>query len=191
MSALAKHHVSLDEYLEGERTSDIRHEYFDGQVHAMAGGTSRHNAATLFFAGRLDAHLSGSSCQTFSSDFKIRIDFQGLDLFYYPDVFVSCESDDNHRLYREKPKFWLEVMSDDENKDRVEKYLVARRINSMEEFVIVSADPQKPEISIFRKSAGWEPPIVVKSGDVYFESVDIHLSVDELYRKLNAIKMEG
>ncbi|MEM7697964.1 MAG: Uma2 family endonuclease [Verrucomicrobiota bacterium] len=196
MTALLKGspYITVEEYLEGEEFSEIRHEYYDGAVTAMAGGTSRHNAATGYFFRKIADKLQGGPCQVFMSDFKVRTPFVRSELFYYPDVFVACEPDDNHRLYRNSPKFWLEVMSNAEDpgsKDRVEKYLVARRMPSMEEYVLVSPDPKKPEVSVFRRDSDWEPPEVVREGEVTLTSIDVTVSIDELYESLAQIEMTG
>ena len=175
--------ITVEEYLEGELLSDIRHEYYDGKVIKMAGSSDRHNVAVLFFAGRIDRALENGPCQVFANDMKVRLKMRNADLFYYPDVMVACDPLDRNRFYREKPKFWLEVLSGDENKDRVEKYLASQRIASMEEFVIVSADPEKPEVNIARKADDWEGEIVA-TGEVTFRSIGVTVSVDELYAKL-------
>ena len=175
--------ITVEEYLEGELLSDVRHEYYDGRVSAVPENTDRHNVAVGYFATRIDRALENGPCQVFSSTMKVRMKLARADLFYYPDVMVACEPDDRHRYYREKPKFWLEVMSGDENKDRVEKYLACQRIASMEEFILVSPDPDKPEVSIARKAHGWELEIV-ETGEVTFQSIGVTVSVDELYAKL-------
>jgi Uma2 family endonuclease len=179
--------ISVEEYLEGELVSEVRHEYFDGRVRAMAGATARHNVAALFFASRIGQALEGGPCRVFMADVKVRLKFLSADLFYYPDVMVACDPADRHPLYREKPKFWLEVMSADENKDRVEKFLTSRRIDSMEEYVIVSCDPEKPEVAAFRRAEGWEPGETVHSGQITFSSIGVTVSVDELYANLRGV----
>jgi Uma2 family endonuclease len=179
--------ISVEEYLEGELLSDVRHEYFDGRVRAMAGTSVRHNVAAGWFYRKLATALEGGPCHVFMSDVKVRLKFLNADLFYYPDVMVACDPADRHPLYREKPKFWLEVMSADENKDRVEKFLTSRRIDSMEEYVIVSCDPDKPEVAAFRRAEGWEPGETVSSGPITFSSVGVTVSVDELYASLRGL----
>lgn len=121
------------------------------------------------------------------ADVKVRLEFLAADLFYYPDVMVAYDPGDKHPYYREKPKFWLEVMSADENKDRVEKFLASRRIASLEEYVIVSCDPDKPEVGGFRRSEGWEPGQTVRGGEVTFASIGVTVSVDALYAALRAV----
>lgn len=105
--------LSVDEYLAGERLGDVRHEYCDGQLRAMAGASDIHNliAGNIFAA--LHARLRGSSCRVFMSDMKVRLRILERDLFYYPDVLVAGDPSDNHPYYREKPKLIVEVLSED------------------------------------------------------------------------------
>jgi len=181
------HFITVAEYLEGELLSEVRHEYFDGQVQAMAGGSDRHDVACLYFASRIDRALERGPCQVFSGGLKIRLRLAEKDLFYYPDVMVACDPADRNRFYREKPRFWLEVMSQDENKDRVEKFLASRRIDTLDEFVLVSCDPERPEVSAYRRADGWEPGQTVTAGDITFPSIGVTVSVDDLYSKLRAL----
>ncbi len=178
--------LSVAEYLEGELKSEVRHEYFDGQVYAMAGATRRHNRAALYFAIRLEQHLKGGPCTVFMSDMKVRTSFVEKDLFYYPDVVVTCDPADTNRLYLDRPRFWLEVLSEDVNRDRVEKNLVAQRIESMEEFVLVSPDPGAPEIIALRRREDWNPEIV-RSAEIELKSMGLTVSVDELYAELSTV----
>jgi Uma2 family endonuclease len=90
---------TVEEYLELEQSSDIRHEYFGGEVFAMAGGSKEHNIITLNIASGLRSHLRGSSCNVFMSDMKVRINLasENKNIFYYPDVTVTCNPEDKDR----------------------------------------------------------------------------------------------
>ena len=91
---------TIAEYLELEQSSDIRHEYFAGEVFAMAGGSKEHNIITLNIASRLRSGLRGSSCNVFMSDMKVKINLanDNKTIFYYPDAiayisyFILCQS---------------------------------------------------------------------------------------------------
>lgn len=84
---------SVEEYLQLEQTSEIRHEYLGGQVFAMSGGSKEHNRITLNIASTVRSHLRGSSCSVFMADMKVSIELanQNKSIFYYPDVIVSCD----------------------------------------------------------------------------------------------------
>lgn len=185
----AKLFITVEEYLEGEQLSDLRHEYFDGTVKAMAGATVRHNIAAGWVYRKLQAALAGVPCKTFISDVKIRTHARQKDLFYYPDVMVCCDPRDQHPLYREYPKLIVEVLSQDENKDLVEKYFAYPRIESVEEYVIIRPDPEPGNFEVYRhlKSEGWDPGISVGGGILQLESVGVDLDLDELRRELQSV----
>lgn len=174
-------YITVEEYLEGEQHSEVRHEYFDGRVFAMAGASDIHEliAGNLFAA--LHAHLKGKPCQVFKDGMKLRLQAMGRDLFYYPDVMVVCDPADAHRFFREKPRLLIEVLSEDENKDLVEKYFAYQRIASLEEYVVVSSDKAKPEIRIFRRTEGWEPGDTHQAGELTLRSVSLTLKVSDVY----------
>jgi Uma2 family endonuclease len=83
-------HLSVDEYLEGEKHSGVRHEYVRGKVYAMVGTSKRHNPIAFGLASSIRSHLRGSPCRVFISDVKVRVD----DVFYYPDILMTCAKTD-------------------------------------------------------------------------------------------------
>ncbi len=82
---------SLEDYLKGEKTSTIRHEYVDGQIYAMTGGSANHNQLTLSLAAKLYAHLVDGACRVFASAMKV---LTPQEISYYPDVMVCCDPTD-------------------------------------------------------------------------------------------------
>ena len=76
-------HISVADYLAGEKISSVRHEYIDGVVYAMAGGTMRHSRLGQNIYSRLERHLEGSDCEAFIFDTKVRVSPK---VYYYPDV---------------------------------------------------------------------------------------------------------
>ena len=90
--------ISVQNYLDGEPQSDLRHEYIGGQVYAMAGGNRRHNQIILNIASDLERSLAGGSCNAYVGDVNVHLRTLGDDLFYYPDVMVGCDPTDDHEL---------------------------------------------------------------------------------------------
>ncbi len=84
-----KSHLSVADYLAGERESDVRHEYVDGQVYAMAGASDRHNRIAGNIFSRLNESLVDDQCEPFISDMKMMV---SPVLYYYPDVVVTCDA---------------------------------------------------------------------------------------------------
>jgi Uma2 family endonuclease len=174
-------YLTVEAYLEGERHSEVRHEYFDGEVYAMAGASADHELVATNLTVALHTHLRGKSCRVFKDGMKLRLTVIGRDVFYYPDVMVACDPIDSQPYYREKPKLLIEVLSDDTSKDLIEKFLAYQRIPSLEEYVVVNPDPTKREIQIFRRSEGWEPGERLHDGEFTLRSVGLTLKVADLY----------
>ena len=178
-----RRHITVEEYLEGETVSEVRHEYFDGEVFAMAGASDEHELVVGNLFAALRTHLKGKSGRVFKDGMKLRMPMMGADLFYYPDVMIACDPADSHRYYREKPRLLIEVLSDDENKDLVEKFLAYQRIRSMEEYVVVDPEPSRPRVRIFRRSEGWEPGEIHRDGEFTLRSVELTLKVSAVYER--------
>jgi Uma2 family endonuclease len=107
------HDLSVLEYLEAEAKSEIRHEYIDGEVFAMAGGSRNHNRICLNIASRLSSHLRGSKCNVFMSDMKVKVKSlqQNKNIFYYPDVIATCNLQDQDQFIVNSPCLIIEVLS--------------------------------------------------------------------------------
>jgi Uma2 family endonuclease len=161
MSVLRKpERYSVEGYLASELKADVRHEYVEGHVYAMAGGTRRHNRITMNAGSRLLDAARGGNCEVYQSDMKVRVQNQAGDLpiFYYPDVVVACEPDsDTDELYVRRPRLIVEVLSPStESTDRREKWFAYRGIPSLFSYALV--DSERREVVYFvRSSAGeWE-----------------------------------
>src|SRR5438093_771069 len=146
--------LSVEEYLEGEKDSPVRHEYVDGQVYAMAGASDRHNliAGTLY--SRLLDHLGGGLCQPFISDMKVLVDPV---VYYYPDVVVACDPPGGDRYTRKQPRLIIEVTSRSTARtDRSEKLFAYQQVESLLEYVIVAQD--RIEVDVYRRQSdgGWQ-----------------------------------
>jgi len=176
-------YVTEEEYLEGEQLAEIKHEYYDGQVYAMAGASDDHElvAGNLFAA--LLTHLRGKGCRVYKSDMKLRLQFREKTLFYYPDVMVACDSSERNPFYREKPKLIVEVLSADWKKDIVEKAAAYARVPSLEEYVIIDPSAAAPEVTLSRRENGWEPVEIVSGaeGKFTFRSVQLTMRVADLF----------
>ena len=103
----------LDEsdYLSGEADRQTRHEYIDGQVYAMAGGSDRHNLISVNAGSLLNTCLP-ETCEVFIADMKIRLQHADDLRFYYPDVMVCCDEPAESNYYRQAPSLIIEVLSD-------------------------------------------------------------------------------
>ena len=172
--------MSVEEYLAFEEESEVKHEYAAGYVKAMAGARKIHEVVAGNLFAEMHRHLRGSGCNAFKGDMKLRTDFHEEPVFYYPDVVVSCEEQDNLSAYLTAPKLIIEV-STEWKRDYIEKFVSYTRIPSLEEYAIVWADEKKPIVTIFRKETGWEPPEQHHSGPFTLKSIGLTLNLEELY----------
>jgi Uma2 family endonuclease len=172
--------VSPAEYLEGEKAARVRHEYVDGDVYAMAGGTKAHNEVAGNFYGLLRAHLRGTPCRVFIGDVKVHVAWDWRERFYYPDVVVGCEAGDTDPYVVEQPKLVVEVLSDStERDDRSDKFYAYRRLTSLEEYVLVAQDVRRVEV--YRRETGWDLEVYETEGDFNLRSVGLDLTLAEVY----------
>lgn len=99
--------ISEQEYLDGEKISDTRHEYIAGYVYAMAGSSKRHAEIALNIASLLKQAARGTPCKTYVSDIKVRASSHKS--YFYPDVVLGCESDETDDYYLESGNWWVRV----------------------------------------------------------------------------------
>lgn len=141
-----EHWISLEEYLEIDRASDLKYEYDNGRIYAMAGGTQAHARIAYNIANLLDAHLANKPCRFFQSDVRVQV---AEAKYYYPDVTVTCDPEDIKDTLDiiHVPRLIVEVLSPStEYKDRGVKLRAYQACNSVEECVLVSTRLQAVEI---------------------------------------------
>jgi Uma2 family endonuclease len=138
-----------EEYFAWEEQQLHRHEYIDGEVYVMSGGTISHSEIALNFGSLLKAHLRGSGCKTLNSDARVNI--LESSHFVYPDVSVTCdERDKTTAQYITYPCLVVEVLSPStESYDRGNKFKLYRCNPLLQEYVLV--DSEAIAIEIFRK----------------------------------------
>ena len=191
-TALAENlEISPAAYLAGEKIAKLRHEYVNGQVLAMAGGTKAHNQVAGNVYSSLRAGLRGTPCRVFIGDVKVYIAWDWHQRYYYPDVVVACESGDNDAYVIEQPKLIIEVLSEStERNDRSDKFYAYRRLPSLQEYVLVAQDSLRVEV--YRRETGWDLE-VYQSADAQFSlsSVDLSLTVLEVYEGLSELLVEA
>jgi Uma2 family endonuclease len=175
-----KVHISVAEYLEGERESAVRHEYVQGEVYAMAGASDRHNRIAGNIYARLLTHLGDGPCEPFISDMKIKV---APEVFYYPDVVVTCDPAGVDAYFRSEPRLIVEVISPStERIDRHEKMVAYKSMPSLQEYALVMQDEMRVEV-YRRKDTEWEVLMfTAEEEQLRFTSVDLPLNLHEIYR---------
>jgi Uma2 family endonuclease len=146
-----------EEYFAWEEQQLERHEYINGEVYAMSGGTINHSDIAGNFLSLLKAHMQGSGCKTLNSDARVNI--LASSHYVYPDVSVTCdERDKTTAQYITYPCLVIEVLSssteayDSSTKtlcERGNKFKLYRRNPCLQEYVLVSAETMA--IDLFRK----------------------------------------
>jgi Uma2 family endonuclease len=182
MSSFPAHRplLSVAEYLAGEESAEVRHEYLAGEIYAMTGASARHNRICLNLGAALLRQLRGSPCQVFMVDLKVHLRVNSDDYFYYPDLMVACRADDAASHYREHPRVIIEVLSEStERIDRREKFFAYQQIAALEEYVLVAQD--RPEATVFRRAAGWAATRLGEGDTLELASLDFRLALNEVF----------
>ena len=181
---LATAFISTTDYLEGEKTSQVRHEYLGGQIFAMSGGSEEHNRIAGNIYANLLRHLRGSGCKTFIADMKVKIAVaqNSSDIFYYPDVMVTCDPQDTEKYYKSFPCLIVEVLSPStQDLDRREKRLNYQSLGSLQEYVLVSQTEMKVEVYRPSEAGYWSREILGKEDFLELKSVGLTLTMTDIY----------
>ena len=178
-------YICPEEYLDIERQNPLRHEYRRGLVYAMAGGTDDRDRIAFNFLKLIDDGFGDSSdCRFYSGNVKVNY----LDEFYYyPDAFVTCNSRDrNDRYIKRYPKLIVEVLSSSTQAfDAGAKFEDYKKIDSLEEYVLISQDSQRVECRRRTATNEWETVIYEGCDRVLLKSVDLEFAIAQLYRGLD------
>lgn len=175
--------MTYPEYLAREAVAVERHEFLDGAVFAMSGGTPEHAALMAAVVVQLGQALRGQPCRVYSSDLRVRVKATGLTT--YGDVTVVCgalqtDSDDKHACVN--PALIVEVLSETtEAYDRGAKASHYRRIESLREYVLVAQT--EPLVEVYRRNerGRWELAVEARDGKAELSSLGVSLDVAELY----------
>jgi Uma2 family endonuclease len=176
------HRYTYREYLSLEEGANVRHEFLDGEIYAMAGGTPEHAAICANVSTSLNVQLRGKGCRVHASDLRIRVLETGLAT--YPDVTVVCtraELDPENRLTVINPVVLVEVLSPSTaTYDRGEKLDHYQRIPTLREVVLVAHDERMIEVWR-RDAAGVWTRSEARSGSIRLDSIGCALEVAEIY----------
>ena len=171
--------TSVEDYLRGERVSEVKHEYVNGEVYAMVGVRVTHNRIGLNLALWLGSRVS-PPCQVFASDVKVRVKSVDEERFYYPDVMVACDGPEQDPYYREQPCLIVEVLSDStERLDRSDKFFAYRKLPSLREYVLIAQDSHRVEV--YRRDTSWDLEVYGAGESLRLECVGDSVSVAALY----------
>lgn len=172
--------MTLAEYLAWEATQEVRHEFWRGEVFAMVGARRVHGlvAGNLFAA--LKAHLKGTPCRAFVEGQKVQV---ANDAIFYPDVFVTCDSEDLRTdVVFKHPQLIVEVLSDSTQAfDRSLKFAAYRQLTSLREYVLI--DPDTRVVEVFRRNERGNFELLDQTGspDLELACVGLQLPMAEVF----------
>ena len=177
-------YMSPQEYLEWEKTQELRYEYIDGEVFAMTGRTKPHSRIAYNFGAELDNFLAEKGCEFYISEVKVQVSEAGP--YHYPDVVVTCDERDKGRndMIRH-PCLIVEVLSPSTAAfDRGKKFTRYRQSNTLQEYVLIESD--EIAVECFRKNDEglWVLYSYQKGDIITLESVGITIPIEKLYRQV-------
>ena len=184
MEAVRALPMSAADYLAFEEKGGVCHEFIGGEIRAMGGASEPHNTIAGNIFSALRTRLRGGPCRVYMADFKVRLEVSRTEIFYYPDVVVSCHPTGIERLFLRLPTLIVEVLSPStENIDRREKKMNYRESPTLEEYVIVAQD--RREVTNFRRAAVWQgETFTAPDATVEFSSVKHSMTVAEIYENV-------
>lgn len=142
--------VPVDDYLEQELVSPIKHEYVDGIVYAMAGAHNTHNDIAGNTFASLHSRLRGRKCRAYNSDTKIRIKLSRGFRFYYPDASVVCQRNAGDDSFQDKPVVIAEALSKATRRiDEGEKKAAYLTIPTLKIYLLI--EQEKPKVVVHRR----------------------------------------
>lgn len=177
--------ISPEEYLFQEKNNLVKHEYIDGEVCEMAGASSAHVTISLNIASLLKNHLRGSNCRVYIADMKVKID--AVNVFYYPDVIVTCSQEDKtFDYYKKFPQVITEVLSDStESFDRGDKFSDYRQIESLQEYVLISQNKKRVDLYTKQDNNSWLLESFSDGESFKIKSINFNCNVSSLYEDLD------
>lgn len=176
------------EYLKTERLSEIRHEYVDGDVFEMSGESRRHNIIAANCMIMIRSHLENSDCETYFEGVNLRVN---ATTYYYPDVVVTCETDNEVDEYVVQfPRLIIEVLSPSTAlTDKREKLIAYKLIDSLQEYAIVWQDEMRIELHRRQDSEKWLSLFFTNPNDeITFASIDFKTTLSKIYSKISFSK---
>lgn len=182
--AYGKQKFTIEEYLKLESAAEQKHEYYRGEIFAMAGAGARHNVVFKNLYGELAYKLKGKPCQPYGSDLRIHIPENSL--FTYPDISIICgdilnSASDNDTVVQ--PSVLIEILSHStKDYDRGSKFKLYRDIPLLKEYVLVDSEAIGIEIFRITADAHWQLEEYKNVNEmIEIKTLGFQLSLIEIY----------
>ncbi len=184
MNTAQKKKLTANEYLEIERRAQLKSEFFNGEMFAMAGGSPQHNIIKENLILELGIRLRGGPCRTLSSDQRVLVNTSGL--YTYPDIVVICGPlilDTRDKDTLTNPTAIIEVLSPTtERYDRGDKFRNYQKIESLKEYVMVYQDESLCERFVRQEDSSWAlVSFVGLNNSLVFTSVSASIPLADVY----------
>ncbi len=189
MSAIPKHKMTMEEYIEFDKNNEGRWEYFDGEVIDMAGGSLNYNRIAKNILTALDRKLDGTPCEALPSDMRLKVP-KALP-YRYPDVVVVCGEPVIETVQGQEllvnPLLIIEVLSPStEGYDYGSKFTAYQSIESFREYILIAQDRPRITQYVRQPDRQWlRKDIEETEGAVKLSCMDCELTFDEIYRLVN------
>lgn len=174
--------ITEDDYLAAEAVASLKHELVSGQVYAIAGASERYNQIALNTAFHLRAATRGTSCKTLMADMRLR-QMQGT-LYYYTDVMLVCDPQDDHPHHKQAPCFIAEVLSPATAATDVrQKWLSYQCLPSLRYYLLVDSERVWAQCHVRLSDGQWGSPVLQADDrlDVQCGDASLSLCLDDLY----------
>jgi len=149
--------ITREAYLDLERKAEIKSEFFDGEMFAMAGASRKHNLILCNIISILRNQLIDGPCNVYPSDMKVRV--ERINKYAYPEIAIACEPElfeDDHNDILLNPVVVIEILSDaTEAYDRGKKFIHCQFIPSLVEYILVSQHSHEVERFVRQKEGAW------------------------------------
>ncbi|MCC6626551.1 MAG: Uma2 family endonuclease [Chloroflexi bacterium] len=181
---------TVDEYLTMERDSPCRHEYVHGHVYALAGGTRAHIVIMLNMATLLRQVVPRDRCTVFTSDIKVHV---GPEIYFYPDVSVSCDpADQRDRIVSlTAPQLVVEVLSDSTTTyGRGDKFTLYQQHAALQDYLLVETRWQAVEVRSRVAGGDWTSRVYIAGETAVLPSLDATLPVAAVYEDVDVPAIE-
>ncbi len=179
---------TVDEYFAFEDASLEKHEYYKGEIFAMAGASFIHNQIVANTLSEIALHLRDKNCQVLPSDLKIQVEANSL--FTYPDLSILCEKP---KFYNDRvdtitnPAVLIEILSPSTmDYDRGGKFALYRKIASLQEYILISSTEYRFEKFVRQNDINWLLSEVRNPDEtVSIETIEFSIFLSQLYRNVD------
>lgn len=187
MAIPANKHTTPELYLQMEVNADEKHEFFDGEVVAMAGASESHNRIVANLIGEIHSHLKGKDCDVFPSDMRVTTPL--LSSYMYPDISIVCgdiEKQPGQFDTLLNPSVIIEVMSPStKERDMGVKFWYYLQIPSLKEYILVDAQTYNVKKIIRQQDGSFlTSDIAGMDKNLIIDSINIQLPIADIYRKV-------